>query len=78
MESIAHLYDCTLDCNGEYRSPFLLYLRLSWIVSFTFLTVPKIVMESSAHLYDCTINCNGDYRSHFLLYLRLSWLMTVP
>jgi hypothetical protein len=21
MESIAHLYDCTLDCNGDYRSP---------------------------------------------------------
>jgi hypothetical protein len=27
MESITHLYDCTLGCNGEYRSSYD-YLRL--------------------------------------------------
>jgi hypothetical protein len=51
MESITHLYDCTLGCNGEYRSsydctldcngeycsPFSLYLRLQWRVSLTFM-----------------------------------------
>jgi hypothetical protein len=79
MESITHLYDCTLGCNGEYRSsydctldcngeycsPFSLYLRLQWRVSLTFMTVPKNVMESIAHLYDCALGCNGEYRSPF-------------
>jgi hypothetical protein len=26
MEIIAHLYDCTLDCNGEYCSPSITIL----------------------------------------------------
>jgi hypothetical protein len=65
MESIAHLYDCILDSNGEYCSPIRLYLRLQWSVSLTFMTVPKNVMESIDHLYDCALGCNGEYRSPF-------------
>ena len=78
MESIANLYDCTIECNGEcassdctldcneeYQSPLWLCLGLQWTVCIIFMTVSKIVMASITHLYHCILDYNGEYRSPF-------------